>query len=561
MKITTNCYIVLILIFFLTDLNNQSKVIAQTREENFELIKELKKEQEVLKKKVAWYYLGDIDREIKDNKKKIDQYRSNADNRFLGVRSVQDSLLEKLYSVSKNIQALEEKNQKQINSIGNQVNNYEDRFRNVEAKTGTGATDFISRFWILIAAALVFLMQAGFKVFEFGLVRKVHGDGIGMKNLIDWLVVCVVFYAFGFGFMFGESSSSLFNIIGGTLYFPSSDEMIPNFSYINDGETIEYGPYGLEFFLFQLTFAGTAATIVSGAMSERTAFIPYIITSLFVALIVYPIFGHWVWGNAYITTNTPWLSSENGLGFQDFAGSTVVHSIGAWVALVGIWKLKPRIGRFRPDGSVNYEDFKSSNLGYSVLGLFLLWFGWWGFNGGSALKLFSKEENIDVASIILNTNIAAAFAGLTAFAHSYITDKRNVYVKLMGGVLGGLVAITACCNIVSSETSMVIGIMAGFVHNLSFDLLLKLKLDDPVGAIPVHGFCGALGTLCVCLGDQYLFTEEMFSCFCKQLVGVMIAFVFASALAYGFFTLLKKVSGIRVSPRNEKFGYIVGEED
>lgn len=461
------------------------------------------------------------------------------------------------------IQEIENKQRIDSLHLQNVINGVSKKIENIEKKTGSGDIDYISRLWILIAAAFVFLMQAGFKVFEFGLVRKVHGDGIGMKNLVDWLVVCIVFYVLGFGIMFGYSGSTL-NSFGTHLYLPSAEEMIPNSINNIFGNQLRYASFGFEFFLFQLAFAATAATIVSGAMSERTAFIPYILTACFVGLIVYPVFGHWAWGDVYVLDNYAWLKE---LGFKDFAGSTVVHSIGAWVALIGIWKLGPRIGRFYSDGRVNTEDFKSYSLGYSVLGVFILWFGWWGFNGGSALKLFDSlgfdhPEKIDVASIILNTNIAAAFAGMTAFFHSYVLDKKHVYVKLLGGVLGGLVAITACCDVVTSEVSMCIGILAGLTHNYGFDLMLKMKLDDPVGAIPVHGFCGVLGTLCVSLGQSKYFTDiSRIGQFGIQFLGIVVAFIFAAVLSWIFFSLLLRFTNIRVSPKEEKYGYLVGEED
>lgn len=408
-------------------------------------------------------------------------------------------------------------------------------------------TNYLDRFWILICAILVFFMQAGFKVLEVGMVRKEHRAGIGMKNLMDWLIVCGAFYLVGFSFMFGPSDNAW---LGWDLFTPDSGEM----GALNP-------KYKLEFFLFQLAFAGTATTIVSGAMSERSALTTYLFTAIVMGAMIYPLFGYWAWGNLFIDgneqmqipANTPWLAQK---GFHDFAGSTVVHSIGAWVALAGIFVIGPRRGRFDP---AKAEKFKPSDLGYSVLGVFILWFGWWGFNGGSNLTY-----NDEVSSIILNTNLSAAFAGLSAFIHALSTDKEQIYPKLIGGVLGGLVAITACCDIVSPEFAILIGLSAGIIHNLSFDLLLKWKLDDPVGAIPVHGFCGAWGTLCVGLfgiGEQ-LPTGNRGDQIMVQLLGILVAFVFAAGVAFLLFKLLERLVGLRVSAEDEEHGItLVGSRE
>ena len=429
--------------------------------------------------------------------------------------------------------------------------------------------NYLNRFWVMLAAVLVFFMQAGFKAFEVGMVRPQHSAMVGMKNLMDWLVLSAVFFLLGFGFMFGESNG----LFGTSLFAPSFETM----------QSLGLS-YGMEFFLYQLAFAGTAATIVSGAMSERTILLSYVLISLFVGLIVYPLFGHWAWGNVYLKDNNAWLAD---LGFMDFAGSTVVHSVGAWVALVGAWMIGPRTGRFNKDGSLNKTGFSSGSLGYAVLGVFILWFGWWGFNGGSTLAY-----NDSVGTIILNTNLSGSFAGLAAFLHSYFVDRDNTYEKMLGGVLGGLVAITAGCNVVSPFEAMFIGTAAGILHNYAFDWLLKWRIDDPVGAIPVHGACGVLGTLCVGIfGDPYLFSGNQeaivqavnhlatergvdvasipftdisldllpvgnFRQTIIQLFGVVVAFVFVVSLSYLFFRLIRGTLGLRISTTQEESGYI-----
>jgi Amt family ammonium transporter len=232
------------------------------------------------------------------------------------------------------------------------------------------------------------------------------------------------------------------------------------------------------------------------------------------------------------------------MGFIDFAGSTVVHSVGAWISLVGIWFIGARDNRFGEDGTVNYEDFKSYSLAYSTLGVFILWFGWWGFNGGSQLKY-----DLSVASIILNTNTAAAFGGLVAFFHAYSRDPQNLYAKLLGGVLGGLVAITASCNITSPLNAMVIGGVAGLIHNFAFDGLLKLKLDDPVGAIPVHGACGVWGTLCVSFFGKL--ERSRIDQFWIQLLGIGVVFFTVILLSIVFMWFLDRYIGIRITLKDK----------
>ncbi|MDW7693628.1 ammonium transporter [Flammeovirgaceae bacterium SG7u.111] len=397
----------------------------------------------------------------------------------------------------------------------------------------------LDRLWILISAALVFFMQAGFKCLEVGMVRTQHSTVVSMKNLVDWVVVSVAFFLIGFGLMFGHSAGGF---IGTDLFMADGVEGAEGGS-----------PLGITFFLFQLAFAGTALTIVSGAMSERTGFVPYLTASLVMGLVIYPVFGHWAWGNLFFGNNPAWLAD---LGFMDFAGSTVVHSVGAWVALVGIWIVGPRLGRYSKDGKV--RDFRPHSFAYSALGVIILWLGWWGFNGGSTLALDSSVEKI-----ILNTNLAAAAAGISAFFHSYFFQKKaDLYGKLMGGILTGLVAITAGANVVSFGNALLIGILAGLIHNYTFDLLIKKwKLDDPVGAIPVHGFGGVFGTLAVAIfGKEELLALPRFQQLGVQFLGVAVCFIFTSAIAFVMFKALKATVGLRVSPIEEKEGIDYGKK-
>lgn len=384
--------------------------------------------------------------------------------------------------------------------------------------------------WILISAALVFFMQAGFKVLETGLVKEEHRSGIGIKNLMDWVAGSLAFFLIGFGVMFGESANGF---IGTTLFL---------------GNDLSSG-YPMVFFIFQLAFAGTALTIVSGAMSGRTALGPYFIASLFTAVIVYPVFGHWTWGNLLIESNEPWLAK---LGFMDFAGSTVVHSVGAWVGIVGIWMVGPRLGRFTAKGKI--QPVKASDYAYSVLGLMILWLGWWGFNGGSVLAF---DQSVPL--IILNTNLAAAGACFSAYLHAkFVQKNQDLIEKVIGGSLTGLVAITACCNVVSPVSSIVIGLLAGVLHNYSYILISeKWKLDDPVGAIPVHGFGGIFGTLCVALfGNEEMLVHSRWIQLAVQFLGISVCMIFTVGTSYFIFVLVKATIGLRLSPEAEKSGAV-----
>jgi len=409
-------------------------------------------------------------------------------------------------------------------------------------------TSNLDRFWIILCGALVFFMQAGFKVLEMGMVRSAHSTGIGLKNLIDLVATTIIYFLVGFSIMFGFSQNGF---IGSGLCMPTAGELEALFI---TGQT----NFGMEFFLFQMAFAATAATIVSGAMSERTALLPYLLIALFVAGFIYPVAGHMVWGNNYLWNGSAWLSDT---GFIDFAGSTVVHSVGAWVAVVGICIIGPRNGRFRPDGTLDTKKFKPANLGYSVLGVFILWFGWWGFNGGSGFKF-----DYDIATIITNTNLAGASAALIAMLHAFYFDKENLTGKIIGGALSGLVAITASANVVDSVSALAIGSIAGIIHNLGYDLLIKLKLDDPVGAIPVHGFTGLWGTIAVGIfGKEQLIRDyrgltdsmpwDRTDQILTQFTGAWVIILFVGISSFLFLKLIDTTIGLRVDPETEKRGY------
>jgi Amt family ammonium transporter len=385
--------------------------------------------------------------------------------------------------------------------------------------------------WVLVAAALVFFMQAGFLCLEVGFVQP-HNVFITLsKNLVDWCVASLVFCGVSFGIMFGHSNG----VIGIDLFSLKGMNV--------DGAN----SLGWVFVLFQLGFVGCAITIVSGALAERISFASYLWCSFFIALVLYPVFGHWVWGNGYFASNTPWLAEK---GFIDFAGSTVVHSVGGWISLIGVWMVGPRLGRFAADGTP--QDLKVYNMPLVALGALVLWVGWWGFNGGSAMELSDV-----VGKVIINTNIAGTAAGISGFFYAYyFQERRAVLEKFVGALLGGLVAATASSHIISPTGAAVIGFAAGIIHNIAFEKLLDWQLDDPVGAIPVHLACGVWGTLCVGLfGDLDAFGgRTRVDQLGIQIYGIIVCAIWCSVVSYGLFKMLHRTTGLRVSALAESEG-------
>jgi len=391
--------------------------------------------------------------------------------------------------------------------------------------------------WVAVAAALVMLMQAGFLCLESGLVHARHAELVALKNLADWILSNLIFFAVGFGLMFGASAGGL---LGTSLFGLVGLERV-------DGPLASGGI----FFLFQLGFAGTSATIVSGAMAGRSSFAAYLASTTAVAALAYPVFGHWAWGNAWITTNEPWLAS---LGFVDFAGSTVVHSTGAWFALVAARQIGPRRGRFDAAGGV--RELPGHSMPLAALGVLLLWFGWWGFNGGSTLAFDER-----VASIVVNTNLAGAAGALAALLHAWrLQAGRELGVKLLGGTLGGLVAITASCHLASPLASIAIGAVGGVVHNLAYEgLLRRARIDDPVGAVAVHGFCGVWGTLAVALvAPPGALEHGRLAQLGVQALGAAACFAWATSIAFVTFAVVRRTLGLRLSPEQELAGVDIG---
>lgn len=379
----------------------------------------------------------------------------------------------------------------------------------------------IDTMWVLIAAALVFFMQAGFAMVETGFTRAKNAGNIIMKNLMDFAVGSIVFWVVGYGIMYGES-------IGGILGKPI---------FFFDGDYTAL--------IFQTVFCATAATIVSGAMAERTKFISYLIYSFFISLVIYPISGHWIWGGG-------WLSE---LGFHDFAGSTAVHSVGGWAALVGAAIIGPRIGKYSKDGKSHAIPGHSITLG--ALGVFILWFGWFGFNPGSQLAASSEADAIAIGKIFVTTNLSAAAAAIVTMTVTWFRYKKPDVSMTLNGALAGLVAVTAGCDIVSPMSAAIIGIIAGVVIIFSVEFFDKvLKIDDPVGAISVHGVCGSLGTLLVGLfsQDNGLFTTGSLEGIKAQAIGVLAVGAWVGVTAFILFKVIDKVIGLRVSAEEEHIG-------
>lgn len=384
----------------------------------------------------------------------------------------------------------------------------------------------IDLLWVLFSTALVFLMQAGFGCLEAGSTRAKNSINVVIKNFSDFCFSCVIWWLVGFGLMFGHSK---FGIVG------TSDFL---FSAASHKEII--------FFLFQMVFCGTAITIVSGAVAERMQFFAYLCISGVIALLVYPIFGHWVWGGA-LQGDPGWLGA---MGFIDFAGSTVVHSVGGWSALACIIAVGARTGRFKDDGTP--VKINGSNIPLSVLGTLLLWFGWIGFNGGSTLA-FSE----DVAKIVLNTMLAGAAGGVFALIYTWMKEGQAHCEPLFNGGLAGLVAITANCHAVDQVQAIIIGSIGSFVMVQVEALLLRYQLDDVVGAIPVHLGAGAWGTLAVAFfGDPKVLDTglSMVEQTLVQLVGIGAAGVWTFGVVFGFLKFFDTFIFLRVNRKCEYLG-------
>ncbi|MBN1291694.1 MAG: ammonium transporter [Candidatus Latescibacteria bacterium] len=387
--------------------------------------------------------------------------------------------------------------------------------------------------WTSVAAFLVFFMQAGFALVETGFTRAKNACNIIMKNLLDFSIGSLMWFLLGFGLMFGGGGN---RFLGLTHFAVSDYGDISNLNWT--------------FWLFQCVFAGTAATIVSGAMAERTKFTAYVAYSAVICSVIYPISGHWIWGTSS-EIGSGWLANMN---FIDFAGSTVVHSCGGWLALAGAITLGTRTGKYGPGKKSN--AIPGHNIPLAALGVFILWFGWFGFNPGS-----TTSANISIGYIAMTTNLAAASGSLAAMLTSWVRFKKPDISMSLNGVLAGLVAITAGCASVTMAGAILIGASAGILCVVSVELIDKvLKIDDPVGAVSVHGVCGAFGTLMAgILNTPGTPGYNDGAGVLIQLIGILVMFVWAFGSGMILFNLIKYTIGLRVSRNEELRGLDIEE--
>ena len=394
----------------------------------------------------------------------------------------------------------------------------------------------VNTIWVLVGAALVFFMQAGFAMVETGFTRAKNAGNIIMKNLMDFCIGTPVFWLVGFGLMFGAGNGFIGKIGGIATEAHYGSGMLPD------------GVPFWAFLIFQTVFCATSATIVSGAMAERTNFKAYCIYSAAISLFIYPIAGHWVWGGG-------WLSE---LGFHDFAGSAIVHMLGGTLSFVGAAILGPRIGKYTKDGKVNV--IPGHNILIGALGVLILWVGWFGFNPASTGGL--SDGGVQVAAkVFITTNLAACAAAITTMFFTWIRYGKPDVSMTLNGVLGGLVAITAPCDLVTPFASIIIGVVGAILMCLAIPFIdTKLKVDDPVGAISVHGICGLWGTIAVGLfasdtsaGAELLglFYGGGLKALGVQALGAVSLIAWAAIVGSILFVVLKKAGLLRAKPQEE----------
>lgn len=417
-----------------------------------------------------------------------------------------------------------------------------------------GSTDTVAELatgvntvWMLLAAMLVFFMQPGFALVEAGFTRTKNTANILMKNLVDFMVGSLLFWFIGFGFMFG---------VGGFVGAPHFIDLDMMDSIIDNGLPIE------GFLIFQTVFCATSATIVSGAMAERTKFSMYLVYTIAISVLIYPISGHWTWGGGWLMNGDEgsFMMNTFGYAFHDFAGSTVVHSVGGWIALVGAAILGPRLGKYGKDGKS--RAIPGHNLTIACLGVFILWFGWFGFNPGSQLAAATSGDQTAISHVFLTTNLSACAGGLFALIVSWIKYGKPSLSLTLNGILAGLVGVTAGCDLVSPLGSVIIGAVCGTVMIYSVEILdHKFHIDDPVGASSVHGVCGSLGTILTGLlaVDGGTFYGGGFGFLGAQIFGALVVGAWAAVMGYIIFKILDKVHGLRVPARVEEEGLDIYE--
>ncbi len=412
-----------------------------------------------------------------------------------------------------------------------------------EVSSPAATADNLNTVWTLLAAFMVFFMQAGFALVEIGFTRAKNAINIIMKNLMDFSIGSLLFYTVGFGLMFGTTNG----------FFGTTD-------FLLSGVTGEHWNY--TFIIFQTVFAATAATIVSGAMAGRTLFQAYIVYSIIITALIYPIFGSWAWGS--LLNGNGWLENLSTGAFVDFAGSTVVHSLGGWLALAGAMTIGARKGKYGIDGEA--RAIPGHNIVLASLGVFILWFAWFGFNAGS-----TTVGDASIGRIAFITNLSACAASISSMILSWIKFKKPDASMSLNGALAGLVAITAGCNTISPLGAIIIGIIAGIIVVYSILFIDQvLKIDDPVGAISVHGVCGFWGTIACGLFNAEavlgiankstgLFYGGGWNQLISQFIGAGACFLWAFWTGFILFNVIKKTMGLRVHEDEEYIGLDIAE--
>ncbi len=405
----------------------------------------------------------------------------------------------------------------------------------------------IDTVWMLLAAMLVFFMQPGFAFCEAGFTRSKNTVNILFKNFVDFMLGSLLFWFLGFGIMFGNDGAGFMGLPNfGDLSFYKNSAGLPTEGFL----------------MFETVFCATSATIVSGAMAERTKFNMYVVYSLFISMLIYPIEGHWTWGGGWLANADPgsFMANTFGIGFHDFAGSAVVHSVGGVLSFVGALILGPRLGKYDKNGKS--RAIPGHNLSLAALGVFILWFGWFGFNPGSQLAASGEVNRVAISHVLLTTNLAAVAGGVATMIVTWFKYGKPSLSLTLNGILAGLVGITAGCDLVSPLGAVIIGLVCGVVLVYSIEFIdKKLHVDDPVGASTVHGVCGILGTIMtgfLSVGDG-LFYGHGAGFLGAQVFGIIVIDAWTAVMGFILFFTIKKTVGLRVTKRIEEEGLDIYE--
>lgn len=405
----------------------------------------------------------------------------------------------------------------------------------------------IDTIWMLLAAMLVFFMQPGFALCEAGFTRSKNTANILFKNFVDFMVGSLLFWFVGFGFMFGSDGQGFIGMPNfGDLSFYTNSAGLPTEGFL----------------IFETVFCATSATIVSGAMAERTKFSMYCVYSFFISLLIYPVEGHWTWGGGWLCNGEKGSFMMNTFGtvFHDFAGSAIVHSVGGVLALIGAIILGPRLGKYDKNGKS--KAIPGHNLMAAALGVLILWFGWFGFNPGSQLAASGAVNREAISHVFLTTNLAAVAGGIATMLLSWVKYGKPSFSLMLNGVLAGLVGITAGCDMVSPTGAVIIGLICGIILPYGIEFIdQKLHIDDPVGASSVHGICGIVGTLLTGLlsVSEGAFYGHGFGFLGAQVLGIVCIDLWAAVSGFILFYTIKRVKGLRVDKRIEEEGLDIYE--